>query len=239
MTYDDVKDRLQTGDIVLFNSDFESSKVIELLTGYPFSHSAMVVRNADGTLSMWEETPFNELPCQLDQESHAGARLVDLHTVTQEYAKNTFFQTTFRLLDIDRTSAFWTHALSGLQTSFQQWNKWPFPSDPIMALQYLLGKHQNIFDSSAPMFCSDLVARTYMQMGLLPMNPVPTSYAPGDFSNLNSKLQLLQGSLTDQLTIEWPQAALAELPAMKNKFTMTREERGNPPQVSAASGAAS
>lgn len=54
MTFDQIKDQLQTGDVVLFNSSFESSKIIETVTGFPFSHSAMVVRMPDGALNMWE-----------------------------------------------------------------------------------------------------------------------------------------------------------------------------------------
>ena len=228
MTFDQIKDQLQTGDVVLFNSSFESSKIIETVTGFPFSHSAMVVRMPDGALNMWEATPTGELTCQLDQTNHPGARLVDLETVTREYAKNTYWKTVFRSLVIDRTTDFWAAAVDRLSGVMTQFNRLQFPTDPQMLLAYFEGKVLDVASTDEFVFCSELVAKTYMTMGLLAQTPVANSYAPGAFCNANESLALLTGALGGQLEVDWPQAALLAMDSVAtgpNKFELTPAER--------------
>ena len=56
-------------------------------------------------------------------------------------------------------------------------------------------------------FCSELVAESYIRMGLLPDVPPPSAYMPVDFSSRN-KLHLLKGAhLSGEVLIKIPRPA--------------------------------
>jgi hypothetical protein len=84
----------------------------------------------------------------------------------------------------------------------------PFPSELNVVRKVLQAKIFSRFYKPKKryknIFCSELVAESYIQMGLLPESPPPSSYVPADFS-ARKKLPFLKGAyLSGEIMIKIP-----------------------------------
>jgi len=207
MTYDELRPRLDTGDVVMMSATYFEDRVIEGLTGSPFSHIGMVVKKGE-ELFFWEATPAGGLVCELDGEEHTGVRLVPLEALLAQYTARVRGQFFFRLLEVDRKAeiieAFWAFA--------KQVNRFPFAGEWTMFSEWVEGQIWPVPVEAKSYFCAELTAQTYRQMNLLPDQPPANGYSPESFSMKNTRLPLLAGAkLGDEIMAIWtqPQAAPA------------------------------
>ncbi len=207
MTYDELRPRLDTGDVVMMSASYLEDRVIEALTDSPFSHVGMVVKKG-GDLYFWEATPAGGLTCELDGEEHTGVRLVPLESLLEQYTARVRGQFFVRLLEVDRKAemieAFWEFA--------KQVNKFPFAGSWAMFSEWVEGHVWPVPVEAKAYFCAELTAQTYRAMNLLPDQPPANGYSPESFSMRNTKLPLLAGAkLGDEIMTIWtqPQAAPA------------------------------
>jgi hypothetical protein len=183
MDYDEIAPKLQTGDVVLFEGTSTIGKIIDLITHSKFCHTGMVVRQpgagAPDDLFLWQSF-----------EPQHGVVLDPLKA----------FLTTFiegepgggysvRQLSVERTPAMLAAAAQYRQQTMGR----PFPS----ILQWLYGWILGSLGVPTPetsFFCSELVAQTYMAMGLLPPRPLATAFTPAWFSAEYPTLPLQLGA---------------------------------------------
>lgn len=198
VTYDDVKDRLQTGDLMLCHGIFPEAIEVEAVEGSLWSHIGMVVRLPGvEELLFWESTTTETLP---DVELHrikTGPMLVSLRKriatdVSDQY--DALFA--FRVLEGKRDA----NIADKLQQFIEEVHGASFPSLERMAWEFLEGK-LHIQSGTTTFFCSELVAETYMRLGIMDRSEPSNSYRPVDFSD-RTDLPLLAGyKLSDELLL--------------------------------------
>ncbi len=203
MYYKDVEASLQTGDVLLFGATYGESKIIEQLTGAPFSHSGMIARfpNMDNKVYFWESvTDTRAFPDPINKLDHMGARIVDLRALLAYYTPYTNNQFTWR-----RLQTYWTPALQAAFENFvKQTDTRPFPTDEQMLIDYVLGHYRGVDTGMSVLYCAQLVAATYQALGLLPLDPPTNYYAPADFSALGQRVAMLNGAgLGPETVVIW------------------------------------
>ncbi len=189
--YQDIRSRLSTGDLILMHGVDVESSIIRLAELSPWSHVAMVVRVPDlGPPLIWESTPLHFIEDVVLHTKKSGARIVSLDDRLRVAVTKKFYSRfAVRRLDVERTP----EMISALQEYIERVHNLPFPSTWELARDYVKGR---FFDEEARfdhVYCAELVAETYMHMGVLAADHPPNRYAPKDFSS-EVDLPLLKGA---------------------------------------------
>ncbi len=203
-SFDTISASLKTGDIFLAHGDSTISHLIEDLTWSEWSHCGMVVMAEDIGLTglptnilLWESTASTELPDivtgnnKKDQKHPGGTFLVGLRDRIKDDIKINEIPLAIRHLKIDRTP----EMLQALKETTEKVRDAYFPGGEQFVHDFWNGRKKNKKpDSYKHFFCSELVAYTLMQMGLLSKKAhVPTYYEPKSYSTENKKgIPLLQ-----------------------------------------------
>jgi len=189
--YPKIRKSVSTGDIILMHGlDFEAG-IIELAEFSPWSHVAMVIRTGkrDPPL-LWESTPLHFTEDVVLHARKSGARLVSLENRLRiGLTRRLYSKFAWRRLEAELTS----DMLDALREYIEQVHQIRFPSTLELANDYIKGRlldEAAIFDHA---FCAELVAATYMHMGLLAPDHPSNSYTPKDFSS-EGRLPLLKGA---------------------------------------------
>lgn len=197
MDFDGLAPRLQTGDIFLFNGTTPISAIIDEMTHSRYSHIGMVVRTpgsggGDG-LHLWQSF-----------EPEGGVVVDPLGAFLAKYqATEAGSSCVARLLDVARTAPM----LAALDAFMPTVTGRPFPGYS-QWLQNYLGGCLGLPCGDASFYCSQLVAATYIAMGLLRPWPFASVYTPGRFSVDAYELQLQLGaSLGPEIAVTPPAAA--------------------------------
>lgn len=203
--YDTLEPSLRTGDLFIFHGTSDISLKIEKKTKSLYSHSAMVIRpDITQPPLIWQAGPDPIIQDWFTRSMHGGAQISTLREALVVMSNPAYGDTGYvRQLQFDRTPEFETvamWAIAGLDGR-------PFPTMKAMLAEYQRGqKHVTATDKT--FFCSELVAHTFMMMGLLPFDPPPDSYAPGSFSSAHGTLPWMRGaSLGPELQLIPPAAA--------------------------------
>lgn len=206
ITYAELAPQLKTGDIVIMRGNSRFQQVLEVLTESPYVHSAMVVlskdigmKDATSPILLWESTPYMITEDQKIHKPKAGPTLTDLKTrLNDELAGNHFDAFVFRLL----SAPLGPKNFDGLQKAIRA--KYPdqFPTDFWFFVKGILGRLFNREVQPSSFFCSELVAYSYQQMGILGNEHPPDFYEPKDFS-AKGHMRLLQNlTLGEELNLE-------------------------------------
>lgn len=190
--FEDVVDILQTGDVLLFHGENSVSREVEIATGSPFSHCAMVIRHDRRAAPMiWQAGPGGIVVDPTKNQKHGGAQLGDI-TETMRLMEDPKYHDTgyLRRLTLDRPADFDDLALRMVADLDGR----PFPSMLKMVEDYVLGRLLHVVSPERTLFCAELVALTYERLGLLPAAPPANAYAPGSFSEKNRALPLQMGA---------------------------------------------
>lgn len=199
--YEDLEPVLLTGDVLLFHGASRRSRIIETASGSEFSHVAMIVRPKGQPPLLWHADPRAVTEDVVGDREHGGAQLNDLRAALAVMTSKEYGDTPFvRRLNVERTPEMDEAALQAVAAVDQT----SFPSLLRFMKQWVLGKLR-ITTSGKRMECAEVLARTYQRMGLLPLEPPPNGYAPRDFSEQHTKLDLLRGAtLGPQTEVLWP-----------------------------------
>lgn len=194
--FSEIVNTLQTGDLLLAHGLEVPSLQIQALEGNMWSHVGMIVKLPEyDTPLLWHSYPLDTVA---DVEWHkvkSGPMLVPLKeqliTALNEMHDSMY---AIRRLQVDRTPEMMDAFLRFVNDAHDA----VFPSVPQMYLEALEGK-LGIRAPKSNYFCSELIADTYMHMGLLPTNRPPNYYQPKDFSS-SGHLPLQKGAtLSDEL----------------------------------------
>ncbi len=228
----DVCPRMNTGDILTFEGTAPLDYMIDLLEDGTYSHVGMVLRREDGELLFWDAPgggklfldPLNGHPAQ------DGCRVARLKNILEYYmtVEKPYF--TWRPLLTPRidgipdkligfieqtTGTQFPGDTADIPPEIAQWFKQHFPKATPedardlkhglgLLLTYLTGKILQL-PVSGSFFCAQLVAQTYIELGLLPATPLPANgYAPANFDDQGMNLPLLDGvRMGPPQTIQW------------------------------------
>lgn len=184
MKYEDIRNQLKTGDILLFSGKGGISEGIKFFTLSKWSHVGMIYRfddprDAKGTIFCWESTTLSDLKDADTGKLSKGVQRVEL----SERLERCFamgYEITVRPLseplsdDMIRTLNDFRHEVSGR----------PYEKDKIELLKaaydWIFGDNKEDLSS---LFCSELVAEAYQRMGLLTEKTPSNEYTPKDFSS--------------------------------------------------------
>lgn len=230
--YADVCPQMNTGDILTFEGTAPLDYMINLLEDGKYSHVGMVLRTAEGTLLFWDAPgggnlfldPLNKNPAQ------NGCRVALLDDILKYYMtmekpyftwrpllKPKFEAIPPKLMRFveDATGTQFPGDTADIPPEVALWFKQHFPNATAetkedlkhgvgLLLTYLTGKILQL-PVEGSYFCAQLVARTYMELGLLPTAPLPANgYAPANFDGQGMKLPLLEGvEMGTPQTIQW------------------------------------
>ena len=165
-----------TGDIWLFRGRALADRAIQAFTNSPVNHVGMVVALDDLPPLLWHAELGRSLP---DVWTGKRQRGVQLHLLTDAVA-------TWRTRYAQRA---WVRQLEGrierhhedrLMRVIERFDGRPFPTTPGLARQWLTGRLRRS-SSLETIYCAELVATTYQQMGLLPRRRPASWYDPGRF----------------------------------------------------------
>jgi hypothetical protein len=200
-SFSELEPEMRTGDLVLFSGRYEESGLIEKLEHSPWSHVGMIVRLPDvEPVLFWESTTLTNLADELFHDHKKGPKLVNLYERMKQYGRELkpFVPAAFayRQLDVVRTDGM----LDPLMQMFVQDHGLPNPSEWKMIFEVIEGRLFNIPSRLDNCFCSELVAESYVKMGLLPADHAVNAYMPKDFSS-DGTLPLLKGSLKPEVLI--------------------------------------
>lgn len=218
MDYKQIEGSLDTGDLMLFAANFDESKLIELVTGFPFSHIGMVLRLPGDPEPYFLESVGDSkaFPDPVDYKlSAVGVRVVRLSQMLPYYMPFTNNQLTYRKLAVDRNQAW----ITAIMSYIEKVDGTPFPNDESMILNYVLGHYRNLAAGTnvgtqqTVIYCAQLMAGAYLAAGMLPPEIPANYYAPADFSSVGQAIPLMQGKLGPDLLVHWT-GAVKHLPSL-------------------------
>lgn len=199
-TYDEVRERLDTGDIVLFSGKGLISMGLQIGALCTWSHVAMVVRVKEpDVVLLYQTTPVCKAKDFFEGKLKNGVQI----NVMSEAVKGYNGKVAIRHLNVART----TEMLNALSRFRQEMKDRPYETQIIQMVKAVWdGPLGDVEEDLSSLFCSELVAEAYQRMGLLPSNESggtsATEYTPKDFSTEGGDAELLLGaSLGEEIVI--------------------------------------
>ena len=191
--YAEIRDTLLTGDIVLFHGLGWENDIIEVVELSQWTHVAMVVRAPEIDYPLiWESTPLQFIEDKAMHKKKAGARLVSLdERMAVAIEKRLCDRFAVRHLEVVRTEEM---IISLRKFISGKVHELLYPSYWKMLLEFLRGrllKEEKAWANDV--FCAELLAETYKQMGLLSHDVPSNSFLPKDFCS-KVELSLLNGA---------------------------------------------
>lgn len=193
MRYKDIRNQLKTGDIVLFSGKGHISEGIKFFTLSKWSHVGMVYRFYDpldpqGSVFCWESTTLSDLQDADTGKLTRGVQRVEFSERLERcFAKG--YEVSIRPLSKNLTD----DMVSSLNTFRHSMRGKPYEKSRIELIKSACDRifSENKEDLSS-LFCSELVAEAYQQMGLLTETTPSNEFTPKDFSS-EKNLRLERG----------------------------------------------
>lgn len=190
MIYENLYDQLSTGDIILFSdTKFILSRIIEWVTGTPFSHIGIIWRDPhiDGKqyqgLYLFESVGMSDIKDVENGEYKFGVQIRDFKSIVNEYDGRIWV----RQMSCERNSDFFEK----LAYAHSKVHGITYDLDPRDWFRVLFDIDIGDTTKTNEMFCSALVAFVYDQLGLLKNTDVKWSLIrPCDFSSTYSKSRI-------------------------------------------------
>ena len=203
MKYQDIRNELKTGDILLFSGKGHISEGIKFFTLSKWSHVGVVYRfvdplDPDGSVFCWESTTLSDIEDADTGKLTRGVQRVELsERIERCFAKG--YEISLRPLskpltdDMVRALNTFRHEVSGT----------PYEKSKI---ELIKSAYDGIFGENkedlSSLFCSELVAEAYQQMGLLTEAIPSNEFTPKDFSSEKSLSLELDYSFSAEVTID-------------------------------------
>jgi hypothetical protein len=184
MPLDDAVGHTRTGDIWLFRGRSAADAAIRVATNAPVNHVGMAVVLDDLPPLMWHAELGRSLEDVWTGKHQRGVQLHVLHEAVRTWHDKYDQRVWLRQLQTDVTPEMEDAVLNTVANL----NGTPFPSAPHLAGSWLKGRARSRA-SLETLFCAEVVARTYANMGLLAQERPENWYDPGSFWS-GDKLEL-------------------------------------------------
>jgi hypothetical protein len=165
-----------TGDIWLFRGRSMADRAIQTVTNSPVNHVGMVVALDDLPPLLWHAELGRSLPDVWTGERQRGVQLHLLGDAVRTWSARYGQRAWMRPLEgqIERSHE------DALMRVIERFDGRPFPTTAGLARQWLTGRFRRR-SALETIYCAELVATTYQQMGLLPSRRPASWYDPGRF----------------------------------------------------------
>ena len=226
ITLDRAVDLAHTGDIWLFRGTSRADRAIRGLTNAPDNHVGMAVALDDLPPLMWHAELGRSLPDMWTGKRQRGVQLHDLRDAVLQWGRRYGQRGWVRQLSGELTRE---HE-DGLLRAIARLDGTPFPSTAALAGRWLRGRVPRLRHAAeeadeatlATAYCAEVVAATFVEMGLLVDDHRPSWYDPGRFWS-GDDLELAPGfALGGEIEVVLPPAAEAADPAPKPVATGRR-----------------
>jgi hypothetical protein len=177
LSLDDAVGAAATGDVWLFRGHSAADRAIQTLTNSPVNHVGMVVALDDLPPLLWHAEMGRSLPDVWTGERQRGVQLHMLADAVRTWNERYGQRAWVRQLDGTVTR----EQEDRLMEVIGRFDGRPFPTTPGLARQWLTGRVRRRESSLETIYCAELVATTYQQMGLLPDKRPASWYDPGRF----------------------------------------------------------
>jgi hypothetical protein len=178
LTLDDAVATASTGDIWLFRGWSLADVAIRTVTNSPVNHVGMVVAIDDLPPLLWHAELGRSLPDVWTGERQRGVQLHLLGDAVRTWKERYRQRAWVRHLDgeIER------HHEDRLMETIAHFDGRPFPTSLGLARRWATARfRQGSSSSLEAVYCAELVATTYQNMGLLPTGRPASWYDPGRF----------------------------------------------------------
>ncbi|MDH5561015.1 MAG: YiiX/YebB-like N1pC/P60 family cysteine hydrolase [Deltaproteobacteria bacterium] len=193
--YEDIRGDIKTGDVILFSGKGTISNGIKLFTSSKWSHVGMVLKLPDSKANfLWESTTLSNLKDAISGTVKNGVQLVLLRDRLRTYDG----EKSIRHLSYSITADEY-YRLMGFR---EKMRGRPYETNRLELIKSAYdGPFGHNEEDLSSLFCSELVAEAYQEIGLLDNNKPSNEYTPKDFSDV-CKLNLLRGSLGKEIKLE-------------------------------------
>ena len=174
---DEAVELTRTGDVWVFRGASLADKAIRAITNAPVNHVGMAVVLEDLPPLLWHAELGRSLPDVWTGERQRGVQLHVLRDAVTTWANRYGQRAWMRRLEGTITRE---HE-DRLMQAIHQLDGKPFPSTPGLIRSWATGRVQKREISRETVYCAEVVASTYQQMGLLPSRRPSSWYDPGKF----------------------------------------------------------
>jgi hypothetical protein len=166
-----------TGDVWLFRGWSLADVAIRTVTNSPVNHVGMVVAIDDLPPLLWHAELGRSLPDVWTGQRQRGVQLHQLPDAVRTWNERYRQRAWVRHLDgpIER------HHEDRLMETIDRFDGHPFPTGLGLARRWISGRFRRTSSSLETIYCAELVATTYQNMGLLPKGRPASWYDPGRF----------------------------------------------------------
>lgn len=202
MKYEDIRDQLKTGDILLFSGKGGISDGIKFFTVSKWSHVGMVYRfdnslDPRGSLFCWESTTLSDI-----KDADTGKLTKGVQRVELSERLERCFSKGYEISVRPLLKALTDDMILALNNFRHEVSGRPYEKDKI---ELLKAAYEGIFGDNkedlSSLFCSELVAEAYQKMKLLTETVPSNEYTPRDFSTEKSLSLELGYSLNNEIAI--------------------------------------
>ena len=180
LNYDNVKDYLETGDLILFSCNDFVSKGIKYTINSKYSHVGIVIKGADNNLYILECDMTGSYDYISNKDYKPGGHLLDLKTKIEEYDGTKFgfrkLRNKNKTISRNKLNKILKQSLIiGFQDNWVTWMVAHFKNN-------FLGK---LLNDPQYMFCTQYVAYVYQQLGIISKKNPSYLFTPKDFEITN------------------------------------------------------
>lgn len=202
MRYDELKDSMNTGDLVLFEGEYPISKTIEKLERCPYSHIGMIIRMEGFDAPLFFEsttlTNLEDLITDNPNKTLAGPKIVNLYERLKHYGEDVKPYVppkfAYRALKTERAGM-----IDVLLDLHKQYYGIADPKETKMIWEVMLGRWFRISSKKDNFFCSEWIVLAYQALGLVNTKYPYNAYMPKDFTSEGKFLKLQKGSLGKEI----------------------------------------
>lgn len=188
MPLDEAVAHTRTGDVWLFRGRSAADTVIRVATNAPVNHVGMAVVLDDLPPLLWHAELGRSMQDQWTGKHQRGVQLHNLYEAVRTWHDRYRQRVWLRQLDAEVTPEMEDAVLR----TIARLDGTPFPSATRLAGRWLRGRAHSEA-SLETLYCAELVAGTYEEMGLLDDDHPENWYDPGRFWS-GDHLGLLQGA---------------------------------------------
>ncbi len=204
LSFEDAIASAATGDIWLFRGRSLADRAIQTVTNSPVNHVGMVVALDDLPPLLWHAELGRSLPDVWTGERQRGVQLHRLDeavsTWTSKYGQRAWVRQLKGTLEREHENR--------LMQVIEHFDGRPFPTSLGLARQWLNGRVRRS-SSLETIYCAELVATTYQQMGLLPGYRPASWYDPGRFWSGDRVELVAPFSLAGEIAVRIAQAKVS------------------------------
>lgn len=203
ISYDEFVKDLHTGDIILYQTSFWYSRLIEYFTKCPYSHISIVLKkptwlDAELTEDFYLlESGGEVFPDAISDKKILGVQVVSFKKVYDEYMSKGYGHLYYRKLTTKKSM---DEIQSKIVEIYRLVRGKPYDLDPCDWLAALKDLNESLdkidgYEKTNRFWCSALVAYVFSLLGFLDKNIPWTIITPSDFSCVNNRLQFIDCSL--------------------------------------------